>query len=193
MSDEALLNEILSEIKALREEWREMREQRNIGISNKYVIGGVPLGEWLEKNNPEVDAQTFYNRLRRGWTIEKAAKTPNMKKEKYTFEGLGVKEWLAQNNPAVTVQIFHDRLHRGWSIDEALKIPKGDSRYIKIKHEGAYHYTKSGVTIRGGKKSAIASEGKGRVLTWKNFVNKGEVSEDDLTAWKESLKSEKIK
>lgn len=191
MGDEvqALLNEILSEVKALRAEWREIQTNKTIGISNKYVIGGVPLEEWLRKNNPEINAQTFYNRLRRGWTIERAAKTPNMEKKKYMFEGLPVKQWLAQNNPGISVQVFHDRLHRGWSIEEALKIPKGDSRYIKIKHEGAYHYTKSGVTIKGSRKSNIASEGKGRVLTWKNFVNKGE--NEDFVEWDDNTTKRK--
>ena len=177
----SLLNEILAEIKSLKV----------ITTPTKYAIEGVPLRDYLAKNNPKITAGIFYNRLRRGWSVEDAASKPKSNKKTYKYEGLPIKEWLSENNPSVKVSIFHNRLNQGWSVKEAATIPKGDSRYVKIQHEGAYHYAKSGITIKGGKGANIASEGKGRVVLWKNFVNKGEASEEDLQAWKNELKRSK--
>ena len=67
-----LLNEILAEIKALRHEIKLPK------IAQKYVMGGLPIDEWLKKNNPEICPSTFRKRIRMGWDITRAAKTPKM-------------------------------------------------------------------------------------------------------------------
>ena len=67
-----LLNEILAEIKALRHEMKMPK------IAQKYVMGGLPIDEWLKKNNPEICPSTFRKRIRMGWDITRAAKTPKM-------------------------------------------------------------------------------------------------------------------
>lgn len=74
MSDDvkALLDEILAEIKALRCEL----ETAKFKPAQKYMLGGMSIKEWLEKYNPEISHRTFLNRVRRGWSVERAAKAP---------------------------------------------------------------------------------------------------------------------
>lgn len=74
MSDEvqALLNEILAEVKFLRHEL----ETAKFKPAQKYVLGGMSIKEWLEKYNPEVSYGAFRARIKRGWDFERAAKAP---------------------------------------------------------------------------------------------------------------------
>lgn len=74
MSDElqALLNEILAEVKFLRHEL----ETAKFKPAQKYVLGGMSIKEWLAKYNPEVSYGAFRARIKRGWDFERAAKTP---------------------------------------------------------------------------------------------------------------------
>ena len=84
-----LLNEILNEVKALRAEIKTARFKP----AQKYVLGGMPIDEWLKKNNPEICASTFRKRIRMGWDIARAAKTPRMQeptnKKNLAAENLG--------------------------------------------------------------------------------------------------------
>ena len=84
-----LLNEILNEVRALRAEIKAARFKP----AQKYVLGGMPIDEWLKKNNPEICASTFRKRIRMGWDIARAAKTPRMQeptnKKNLAAENLG--------------------------------------------------------------------------------------------------------
>jgi hypothetical protein len=74
-----LLNEILNEVRALRAEIKALRHEIKLPkIAQKYVMGGLPIDEWLAKNNPEICPSTFRKRIRMGWGITRAAKTPKM-------------------------------------------------------------------------------------------------------------------
>ena len=74
-----LLNEILNEVRALRAEIKALRHEIKLPkIAQKYVMGGLPIDEWLKKNNPEICPSTFRKRIRMGWDITRAAKTPKM-------------------------------------------------------------------------------------------------------------------
>lgn len=67
-----LLSEILAEIKALRAEL----EAAKFKPAQKYVLGGMSIKEWLQKYNPEISHATFLSRVRKGWSVERAAKAP---------------------------------------------------------------------------------------------------------------------
>lgn len=74
-----LLNEILNEVRTLRAEIKALRHEMKMPkIAQKYVMGGLPIDEWLKKNNPEICPSTFRKRIRMGWDITRAAKTPKM-------------------------------------------------------------------------------------------------------------------
>lgn len=89
-----LLNEILNEVRALRAEIKALRHEIKLPkIAQKYVMGGLPIDEWLKKNNPEICPSTFRKRIRMGWDIIRAAKTPKMQeptnKKNLAAENLG--------------------------------------------------------------------------------------------------------
>lgn len=45
-------------------------------VNYKYLIDGVPVKEWLEANNPDVSYNTFITRIRNGFSVDDAARTP---------------------------------------------------------------------------------------------------------------------
>lgn len=72
---------LLNELKALRAEMRELkallseRLRRNNG-ARCYEIDGLPLREYLAKNNIDVSVNMVHNRLYRGWTLKEAITIP---------------------------------------------------------------------------------------------------------------------
>lgn len=87
----------------------------------KHFIDGIPAAEVADQHG--VDSQTFYRRLNRGWTVERAA-TQSQKAP-------GSPLLLDDGSPAMETAVrlgiapwvVHGRLYDGWTLSDAVGTP----------------------------------------------------------------------
>lgn len=106
--------------------WADWHEQANNRRNNKFFeFEGIKLTlkEWSEKL--ELNHQTLLNRLRRGWSIERAFKTRPCAASREFLGSEGViltfSHWSKKKG--ISVRTLRDRLKSGWSIEKTLNTP----------------------------------------------------------------------
>lgn len=129
--------------------------------------------------------------------------------QKYVFGGQKLDEYLSQKNPSITPQTFYNRVRRGWDKKRAATAPNAEREKIIFEGKGVKEWlAENNPTINvsnfhdrvhlGWDIETALRTPKGerrvpkKVSEVKALANK-RASEDDLSAWKESLKNEKSK
>lgn len=110
--------------------WRTMKEQlRNTRRNTLLTLNGVThcLAEWVEVTG--IPRKQLSNRLRRGWSVERALTTPlgppptggalNMKLVEYNGQSKTLKEWAAEYG--IKYSTLHKRIRvYDWPMHNAL-------------------------------------------------------------------------
>ncbi|MDD4995792.1 MAG: hypothetical protein PHW53_05015 [Patescibacteria group bacterium] len=109
--------------------WSTVKEQANNKRNNiilEFNRESLNVTQWAEKLG--IDRMRIFNRIDRGWSIEKILTTPIQHKTSrtnrcdilYKHDGveLTAREWAKMAN--VAHDVFYKRLIRGWTIEDAL-------------------------------------------------------------------------
>lgn len=107
--------------------WATRKEQGRNKRNTLIAPNGETLKDYCEKNN--IDYRAVHNRLRYGWTMEKALSEP-IKHMPYKIilpNGETLVEYCKRNNLNHTT--ICGRISRGWTLEDAITKP--------IKHEHA--------------------------------------------------------
>lgn len=105
--------------------WVNMSIQQNNKSSNKLLTYNgqtKTISEWSNELN--IPCGTLYNRLHKGWSVEKTLETPrNAHKLKFktlTYKGKTqtILQWAKELN--LPRLVIYNRLHYGWSVEKTL-------------------------------------------------------------------------
>lgn len=117
--------------------WATIKEQgRNMRSNRLLTLHGEtrPMAYFTEKYG--LSANLIADRLRRGWTVERAILTPNSYIKRW-LEVDGIKRPLMEiaRERGIHPVTLQDRLNRGWSVEDAISTPASDG-YTYITFEG---------------------------------------------------------
>lgn len=109
-------------------------------LTRQIEFGGTKrtLSEWAA--GLEVKPRALYDRLRKGWDIEKALTTPRNHgaKKLYSYKGAekSIAEWATEMS--LPERLLRGRVERGWPIERAIETPQSGKVAKSLLFNGEY-------------------------------------------------------
>ena len=101
--------------------WRTVKQQSRNTRTNVFYKGKSQI-EWAEEKG--INPGTLCERLKNGWSWEKALNTPVKKCTRTNYKGKCMAEWA--RIIGITPESWRLRLKKGWTWEKAINTPRTD-------------------------------------------------------------------